>query len=54
MRLAAVAPAGEAMVWESETDGNPSVDAGESRNFTKRRLDRTQNQQIIMGAANSH
>jgi hypothetical protein len=24
------ASAGEAMVWESETDGNPSVDADES------------------------
>jgi hypothetical protein len=24
-----VASAGEAMVWESETDGNPSVDADE-------------------------
>lgn len=33
-----VASAGEAMVWESVTDGNPSVDADES---SRRRLDRT-------------
>ena len=32
MRFAAVASAGEAMVWESETDGNPSVDADELPN----------------------
>ncbi len=30
MRFAAVAPASEVMVWESETDGNHSVDADES------------------------
>ncbi|MGA3297334.1 MAG: hypothetical protein ABSD41_07770 [Candidatus Bathyarchaeia archaeon] len=30
MRFGAVASASEAMVWESETDGNPSVDADES------------------------
>jgi hypothetical protein len=30
VRFAAVASAVEAMVWESETDGNPSVDADES------------------------
>jgi len=38
VRFAAVASAVEAMVWESETDGNPSVDADES---SRRRLDRT-------------
>jgi len=32
------------MVWESETDGNPSVDADESR---RRRLDRTLNANSI-------
>ena len=32
MRFAAVASAIEAMVWESETDGNPSVDADELPN----------------------
>ncbi len=32
VRFAAVASAGEAMVWESETDGNPSVDADELPN----------------------
>ncbi len=30
VRFATVASAVEAMVWESETDGNPSVDADES------------------------
>jgi|GEM_PF-2410772 hypothetical protein len=30
VRFGAVASAIEAMVWESETDGNPSVDADES------------------------
>jgi hypothetical protein len=38
VRFGAVASAVEAMVWESETDGNPSVDADES---SRRRLDRT-------------
>ncbi|MGA3298245.1 MAG: hypothetical protein ABSD41_12455 [Candidatus Bathyarchaeia archaeon] len=38
MRFAAVASAVKAMVWESETDGNPSVDADES---SRRRVDRT-------------
>jgi hypothetical protein len=47
VRFAAVALAGEAMVWESETDGNPSVDAGESRNFTKRRLTEPRNRNSI-------
>ncbi|MGA3297210.1 MAG: hypothetical protein ABSD41_07140 [Candidatus Bathyarchaeia archaeon] len=41
MRFAAVASASEAMVWESETEGNPSVDADESILHTKRRVDRT-------------
>ena len=41
MRFGAVASAVEAMVWESETDGNPSVDADESILHTKRRVDRT-------------
>ena len=38
LRFGAVASASEAMVWESETDGNPSVDADES---SRRKLDRT-------------
>jgi hypothetical protein len=42
VRFAAVASAVEAMVWESETDGNPSVDADESILHTKRKIDRTE------------
>ncbi|MGA2972597.1 MAG: hypothetical protein ABSE39_08260 [Candidatus Bathyarchaeia archaeon] len=34
-----VASAGEAMVWEPQTERNPSVDADES---SRRRLDRTE------------
>ncbi len=41
MRFAAVASASEAMVWESVTDGTPSVDADESKLRSRRRVDRT-------------